>query len=85
MHKGCTRDAQGISSQAVPNLQASGEEAWLGYPKAGTRNPKEIRNPSTLRSSGTEDGKSEHGLAGWAAVFDGAAGAQGVPQEATPQ
>ena len=25
MHKGCTRDAQGISSQAVPNPQASGE------------------------------------------------------------
>jgi hypothetical protein len=85
MHKGCTRDAQGISSQAVPEAQASGEEARLGYPKAGTRNPKEIRNPSTLRSSATEDGKSEHGLAGWAAVFAAAAGAQGMPKEVTSE
>jgi hypothetical protein len=45
MHKGCTRDAQGSSSQAVPGLQGSGEPGGPGNPRPETRNPKEIPNP----------------------------------------
>ena len=59
----------------MPNPEASGEEVGRGNLKAEAQNPKETRNPSTLRSTVTEDGKAEHGLAGWAAVFAVAAGA----------
>ena len=58
MHKGCTRDADGIGTPGVQGQQEGTEAGAPENPKTEARNPREIRNP---KGEGGMGGSGEGG------------------------